>query len=150
MSKDKQENTDYSPADIGARIVKVRESLGMNQKEFAATIDMYPNHLSNIETGRRSPNMSFFHKLGAAHRVSLDYLVFGEGEMFRMGTGPGGTRPPLLLGLDTIDEFTWLLRHSLLFRGAMFSNGLMFMTENYEIIKKHMDLFSKEKKEKEE
>lgn len=148
MTDDKTDTVKDVAAGLGARIVKVREHLGLNQKQFAGTLDLYPNHLSTIETGQRSPNMNFFHKLGAVHHASLDYIFFGDGDMFRGPTPESTDEPSLLLSLETFDDFVRLLKQSRMFRGAMLSYACQYLTENYDITKKHLMMEKKEREER--
>jgi transcriptional regulator with XRE-family HTH domain len=70
-------------ANLGSRIRFFRKSMQKSQEEFALLLDVSKHTLINYETGKRVPDASFFLKLINSFNLSSDYLLTGEGEMFR-------------------------------------------------------------------
>lgn len=52
-----------------------RESLGMNQKEFAAALGIPANTYNNYESGNRDPKSDFWIAVARRFGVSIDYLL---------------------------------------------------------------------------
>ena len=53
----------------------LRESLGMNQKQFAAELGFPTNTYSNYENGIRDPRPDFWITIADKYHVSIDYLM---------------------------------------------------------------------------
>lgn len=66
--------------EIGERIKIQRESLGINQKKFAERIHIDSASLSRYEKGKQTPNLETIVMISNGLGVSLDYLIFGNGE----------------------------------------------------------------------
>jgi len=69
------------------RIYQVMKYQGMSQKEFAATLCIAEGTLSGIFTGRTRPTNNV---VSAIHEcfphISINWLMFGEGDMLLDGT----------------------------------------------------------------
>lgn len=70
------------------RIRQVMEWAKLSQQDFAARLEVSPASLSSIFTGRTNPTSNH---VNAIHRVfpeiSVNWLMFGEGEMLVGGAG---------------------------------------------------------------
>jgi len=67
---------------INERIKKMREHLGLKQKEFTQKISIANGTQSLIETGRRNPSKKYLQTLVNFFGVSLNWLTTGKGRMF--------------------------------------------------------------------
>jgi transcriptional regulator with XRE-family HTH domain len=67
-----------SPADIGKRIVMLREALGHNQGAFARLVDISQPALANYESGLRRPELDKAFLIVAKTGVTLDWLYLGD------------------------------------------------------------------------
>ncbi|HJV67432.1 MAG TPA: XRE family transcriptional regulator [Geomonas sp.] len=86
-------------AETGTRIRKARQSLGLTQKQFAASLGIVQGFLSGIETGRKRPSDTLLIALSHTHGINADWLKDGSGEPFKSPPVTGssiGSRAPLL------------------------------------------------------
>ena len=65
------------------RIIQIREHFGLSQKEFAEKLSVQRSSISEIESGKRDVSRNIISALVALFDVSADWLLTGEGEMFR-------------------------------------------------------------------
>jgi SOS-response transcriptional repressor LexA len=89
---------EYQP-ETGERIRKARLTLGLTQKEFAASLGIVQGFLSGIETGRKRPSDTLLIALSHTHRINSGWLKDGSGAPFRDAAatgGPVGAQAPLL------------------------------------------------------
>lgn len=145
---------------LANRIKEIRNSLNLNQKEFAERIKISKGYLSEIENGKYSPGFAFIYNLAKEFNVSLDYLFFGHGNIFagELKTGrPAPTRPDIKDILSKIDPdndmihqmFDYMVRsplvkHSIL---AFFSELLSIKKD---IIEKSLDIYNPSKEDNSE
>lgn len=66
-----------SLADVGKRIVMLREALGYNQGGFAALIGLSQPALANYEAGYRRPEIEKATLIVAKTGVTLDWIYLG-------------------------------------------------------------------------
>lgn len=66
---------------IGKKVLKIRETLGLSQKEFAEKINIPQTTLSAYESDRRVPSIEFIQKLTKIG-VSPLFLLYDKGEPF--------------------------------------------------------------------
>ncbi|HJV34323.1 XRE family transcriptional regulator [Geomonas sp.] len=91
--------TDEYQAETGIRIRKARQSLGLTQKQFAASLGIVQGFLSGIETGRKRPSDTLLIALSHTHGINSDWLKDGSGEPFKsppISASATGNRAPLL------------------------------------------------------
>ncbi|MCL2190894.1 MAG: helix-turn-helix transcriptional regulator [Treponema sp.] len=67
---------------IQDRIAKVREALGLTQKDFCTGIFVSHTYFSNIENGNRKVNDRIIALICSQYGVTREYLLEGKGEMF--------------------------------------------------------------------
>ena len=70
-------NEEVVRQELGHRIVSIRESQGMTQKELARRLGVRRCCLSHWERGVRTPSLVQVIQLGAALEAGLDELVLG-------------------------------------------------------------------------
>lgn len=69
--------------DTKERIRKIMEDVKMSQQDFAAKLGISPASLSSIFTGRTNPTNNHVQAIHKAFPyISVNWLLFGEGEMF--------------------------------------------------------------------
>jgi transcriptional regulator with XRE-family HTH domain len=119
------------------RIQKIRNHLGISQKELAAAIGMNEGYLSQILRGERdNPGFAFLYKISVHFNVSLDYLVHGIGKMFLPGGKiTGGSDREFINHINDLDDLVWLMEHSKMFRDIVMGFAGKTLFENEEIIK---------------
>jgi len=68
--------------DLGERILQIRKSLKLTQKEFANQLRIDKGHVANIEKNSRRPSEHLLHLVCLKYSVSENWLLTGQGEMF--------------------------------------------------------------------
>ncbi len=63
---------------FGRNVKKRRNNLGIPQYELAERLDISPNHLSSLETGKTKPSFDLLCKLCIELNVPPDYLMLGS------------------------------------------------------------------------
>ena len=69
--------------DIGNRIKMIRQSEGLNQREFAASIKIGQPTLAMFENGQRLPKDIHIEQICSKFNVNESWLRTGEGEMYK-------------------------------------------------------------------
>jgi transcriptional regulator with XRE-family HTH domain len=64
------------PRAVSARLIELREALGKNRVDFAASLGMSPQRLYNWENGQELSKEGAL-RIAAVHGVSLDWLFLG-------------------------------------------------------------------------
>ncbi len=64
--------------EIGQRIRDCRISKGMTQSEFAESVDISINFLSEIENGKKGLSCETLYQICNIHTLSANYILFGE------------------------------------------------------------------------
>jgi transcriptional regulator with XRE-family HTH domain len=135
---------------LGSRVKKTRKTLGISQKDFAASLEMSGSYLSEIEHGNATPGYEFFYKVSLKYNISLDYLFHGIGSMIKEEpVQPGNKEKQYVENLQTIEDVVWLMEHSTMFKNTMMGFAQKFHYENEEIIKKNIKREQEEANEKE-
>ena len=68
--------------ELGQRVKAVRLHLDMKQKDFAESLDISAPTLSDVENGNFKPSIELLMGLSEKYRVNLNYILFGDDEMF--------------------------------------------------------------------
>ncbi len=63
---------------FGKNLQKRRKAFGIPQYELAKRLDISPNHLSSLETGKAKPSFDLLCKLCTELDVTPDYLILGN------------------------------------------------------------------------
>jgi transcriptional regulator with XRE-family HTH domain len=63
------------------RLIKFRESLKLNQKQFAEAINFNQSYVSEIERGKKDITIKLVSKLFEQYQVSTHWLLYGYGNM---------------------------------------------------------------------
>lgn len=65
---------------LGKIVRESRETLGMNQKEFADMVGIVQSHVSMIEKGKRKPKLETLDKIAVAIGVDVETLIEAGGK----------------------------------------------------------------------
>ena len=77
------------------RIYQLMKYQGMSQKEFAATLCIAEGTLSGIFTGRTRPTNNIVNAIHECFpHISINWLMFGEGEMLLDSASPQNSDSP--------------------------------------------------------
>jgi len=68
---------------VGSRIKDFRQSKGLTQKEFAASLGIVQGFLSGIEQGKKSPSDTLLIALCNLYQIHAEWLTDGKGAMHR-------------------------------------------------------------------
>ena len=68
------------PVDFPARLIHLRKAQGYTQQVLANAIGLHVNQIKKYEAGSAQPTLPVLVKLAQRLHVSLDALVFAEGE----------------------------------------------------------------------
>ena len=68
---------------LAERLKIFRESLGLTQEEFAKKLNTTQAVISNYERGARIPTADFLNRLTETFHLNINWLLTGEGPMFR-------------------------------------------------------------------
>ncbi len=60
---------------IGEKIKTLRNSLNLNQQEFADKINVHFTTISKIENGTRQPSISLIYKISETFNTNINYLL---------------------------------------------------------------------------
>lgn len=124
---------------LGARVKKTRKTLGISQKDFAASLEMSGSYLSEIEHGNAAPGYEFFYKISLKYNVNPDWLFHGTGSMIREEpVKPINEEKEYVDNIETVNDLVWLMEHSTMFKNTMLGFAQKFHYENEEIIKKNI------------
>ena len=74
MLQDKEDSREA----VAARLKRVREILGLGQKDFARGADLLPQTYGPFETGRRDLSLDGAKRLRKAYNLPLEFLYFGK------------------------------------------------------------------------
>lgn len=68
------------PMNFPTRLIQIRKGQGLTQQGLADAADLHINQIRRYEAGSSQPTLEGLVKLAKALHVSLDELVFEEGE----------------------------------------------------------------------
>jgi transcriptional regulator with XRE-family HTH domain len=78
---------DIAPVEsVGGRVLLIRNSLRLNQRDFAKSLGTANPTISGIETGKIKPNFDFLAQLVSVYNVNPYYVLIGRGEKFKSST----------------------------------------------------------------
>lgn len=70
---------------IQQRIIQLRKSLELNQKEFATGLEIAPTLVSDFERGIREPSRQVLIKMALNYQVNINWLLTNKGSMYIAG-----------------------------------------------------------------
>ena len=85
---------------LAERLKFFRESLGLTQEEFAKKLNTTQAVISNYERGARIPTADFLNRLTETFHLNINWLLTGEGPMFREKEEPPPAREDSSEGLS--------------------------------------------------
>lgn len=66
---------DINYQELGKRIRKTRDNIGLSQEAFAEKVDLSITHISNIENGNSKVSLNSVLTIANALNVTIDYLL---------------------------------------------------------------------------
>ncbi|NIM13890.1 MAG: helix-turn-helix domain-containing protein [Candidatus Aminicenantes bacterium] len=128
---------------FGSRLKAIRKRLKMLQAEFCDKLNISVPNLSEIENNKTRPGYDFFYKIVKEFDVNLNYLVLGEGPMFRKigkDTGKGKaagldiSRLGYPVNNEAVEEFLFYFFNSRFVHYRFLSELVRVLSENKDII----------------
>lgn len=65
-------------SETGRRIRNFRNQNNLTQAQFAESLDVSTNFISEIETGKKGVSLETLYRLHQKYNLSADYLLFGK------------------------------------------------------------------------
>ncbi len=136
--------------DMGNRLDKVCRALGIEKKDIAKEVGITPAYISELCKGNKTnPGIRVLYKIAKHYRVSLDYLLMGEGDMFLPDTEiEKQKRKNFEPVFNTIDDLVWLMKHSSYIKNMILATAVKLYMEGKEIVTRELSM-QEEKKENE-
>jgi transcriptional regulator with XRE-family HTH domain len=128
--------------EVGKRLIMVRERLDLKQKQLAAELGLSSSYLSDIEKGKVNPGFNFLMRIYRKYKVSLDWLLFNEGDMFcGIGIKERGRLPEFDYGDQTerVIEMLDIMDKSPFFLSYMMSQYIKSYYEYENVISKDLE-----------
>jgi len=70
----------HTPMSFSAKLIELRKKQGFTQQSFSETVGLHVNQIKKYEAGTAQPTLKALVKVAKALHVSLDQLVFDDGE----------------------------------------------------------------------
>lgn len=67
--------------EIGKRVLQARKELGLTQVQIENRAEISQGYISHVEKGNQNPSFDFLLKLAKTYDLSIDWLIFGVGQM---------------------------------------------------------------------
>jgi len=74
---------------LGERLKWIRKDKGLTQQSLAKPLSTSSGYISEVEQGKKSPGSDFLLSLMRVYRISIDWLLNGEGEPYLTDIDPG-------------------------------------------------------------
>ena len=71
----------YTPIEVGERIKKQRQLLGLSRESLAEKSAITPRYVYDIELGLKGGSIDTLCRIADALHLPIDYLLFGENEV---------------------------------------------------------------------
>ena len=102
--------------------------------------------MSKVENGDSNPGIGFFYKLSLVHNADLEYIIFGNGNMFKEIEQPGENDDREFSEVETLNDMVWMLKKSPIFRTDMIAYANKFIFENETLLRKNIQKEKEKKK----
>ena len=124
---------------FGRRLKEARQTLKMQQNDFAAKMELTGGYISEIEYGKSKPGFAFVIKVATIFKINPNWLFFGTGSMF-FEKGIPGDDENLLTGLDeSVIEMLKYIKKSPMFKHYVMGSALKFLHENRDTLLKDIE-----------
>ena len=149
MKRTKPPEFDYKA--LGSRLKKVRKRLHLNQDQLSEIAGLSKTTICDYEVGKTPPGINFLILLGKRYNVNLDYIVTGEGPMFKDVSQFPGIKPGEKLFGDYDREVAQIFDY--MGKSPMFLLDVVtmvtdFINKNKELIASSINLEIAKRKEK--
>ncbi|MCP5050359.1 MAG: helix-turn-helix transcriptional regulator [bacterium] len=133
---------------LGNRIRFIRKTLRYSQLEFAAKLEISNSYLSEIESGKATPNFPVLLRMVTHYNINLRYLFFEEGDMLSNALDKGAPDERQTVDdVNSLEDLLWLLEHSPAFKHNIMGYAAKYFFDNNEMIRKNIEHFKAKEKE---
>lgn len=131
--------------EVGSRLKRVRDSLGLIQREFAKPLGHTGPYISQLEKGSKAqPGVTIFFAIADYYKISMDYLFHGIGEMFLADKTPAEPEErEYLEEIENEDDLLWVMKRSKFFKDSIMGYAGKFKYEHDDFIKKSIRQYQK-------
>lgn len=121
--------------------------MGINQRQFAKSLDISSGYLSEIEAGKKNPGIEVLNKLFETYNVNISFLFTGEGDLFvdpqkKEIFMPGKKNTVILEEADLLEELSWYLKHIPIVRFAVLEFFQSYLFNKKGMIDKEIKKYS--------
>ena len=139
---------------IGNRLREVRIIKNCKQREFANALWTSVVTMSEVENGKKKPGFDLLYNLSKVYNVSLEYMIHGEGPMFRdeKPVPPCSSEEDISSrfgdSCEDIKHILYVMEHSRLALSAITAFAKEYLYKNESMIKTDMRVTEERKKRK--
>jgi transcriptional regulator with XRE-family HTH domain len=151
MKRTKPYKIDYKA--LGARLKRVRKHLRLNQAQLGEIAGLSKTTICDYEVGKTPPGFKFITLLSERYNVNINYIISGEGPMFRDESQFPWNKPGEKLFGDYNREVAQMLDYmgkSPMFLLAVVTMVTDFLNKNAGLIARSIDLERAKRKEKDD
>lgn len=123
---------------IGSRIRRIREGLGLNQKQFAPKLGLSRTALGKCEADLSFPNKKVLDILASQYNISMDYLLCNRGTVFYNQNATTDLDGQKIMMDDEMRELFSLMTHSPLVHHSVLSFLQRLKISDQELIAKQL------------
>jgi len=132
---------------MGNCIKRIRNQMGVNQRQFAKSLEISSGYLSEIEAGKKNPGIEVLNKLFETYSVNISFLFTGEGDLFigphkKETYMPGRKNTGILEEADLLEELSWYLKHIPIVRFAVLEFFQSYLFNKKGMIDKEIKKYS--------
>ncbi len=137
---------------LGTGIKKIRQYLGLKQKDLAKILDISGGYLSELECGKKNPGIDVLNKLVEKYQVNISYLFTGNGSFF-IPTGKETLDETetnikeISAGNELLEEMNWYIENIPLVRFALIEFFKSYLYDKRGLIEEEVEKFREKNKE---
>ena len=120
--------------DIGARLKRSREELGLSQRKMAKALMASRSTYAKNEEGKYFPSVRILHTLGVDRDVSMDWLICQRGGMFDHRSQLSGEVMDFLSGNGQVEELLFLMKRVPLLNHRIMEEYHQFKKDNPQLV----------------
>jgi len=129
----------------GKRFKRIREDSGFNQRDFAASLDVAPSTVSEVEAGNSAPGYSLLMKANEVYKANPNYILLGIGEPYLRTNAVNPDEFDFGAEHEEVQELLSKMARSPILRFAVVAFGDKFLHSNKDVIEMDIAVHAKRK-----
>jgi len=126
--------------EMGERLDKACRALGIEKKDIAKELGITAPYLTELCKGNKTnPGIKVLYQIAKHYRVSIDYLLLGEGDMFLPGNQIDKKKlknfEPVF---NTIEDLVWVMKQSSYLKNMLLATAVRLYIEGKDIVTKEL------------